>query len=246
MLAPAMVSMMHECTGDDEQYPHVASVGMTGSMPMPYHHAVLTQIFPKAEITTNFGATEAAPAGTSRSYDPDQPLNVGWPRQGCAVRITTESGEQAVCGQVGVVWLSALGAPTRRYLHQELNAKHFDGPWVRTGDLGYLKHDGSLVLAGRVTQIISVGGRKVSPDEVETYLSRHPRVKDVSVYALPHRILGEQVAARVVAEGVTAADLKRFARGGLAPFKVPVHIEFFDALTRNPMGKAVREATGSN
>lgn len=240
LFAPAMVNLLSDLIGEAEQFPDVTSIGLTGSFPKPGHYHLLKRIFPAAEVITSYGSTESAPAGTSRHFDPDNPLNVGPPNKGCAVRITDESGSALPPGAHGTVWLSAQGAPTRRYLNDELTRRHFDGDWIRMGDLGYLEPDGSLVLVGRATEIISVGGLKVSVPEVEAVLSRHALVRDVSVFGIPHPVLGQQVAAEVVATEPDQAGLIAFARKMLGSHKVPAQIVFVDKIERNAMGKVSR------
>ena len=47
--------------------------------------------------------------------------------------------------------------------------------------------------------MINKGGEKVYPGEVETFLAKHPAVKEVAVIGVPDQDLGEQVCAWIVA-----------------------------------------------
>ncbi|WP_188503563.1 class I adenylate-forming enzyme family protein [Nesterenkonia alkaliphila] len=237
---PAMVAQLGRSWTSADVHPQIVAVGMTGSFPTPDTHSILQHAFPNAKIFTSYGSTEASPAGTSGQYDPRRPRNVGRPREGTSLRITDEAGRVVQNGRVGRIWLSAHNAPTRTYLDPNLNVASFDQSWVRTSDFGYLAEDGSLELVGRASNIIAVGGRKVSVEEVEYQLLKHPRVFDVLVEGRNHTTLGQEVCAKVVASDLTAAELREFARHRLSPYKVPSRIDFVTHLERNSMGKILR------
>src|SRR4029077_1038435 len=58
--------------------------------------------------------------------------------------------------------------------------------WFETGDLGKLDEDGYLYIMGRSKEVISVGGMKVFPQEIETVLESHLAVKEACVFAQQH------------------------------------------------------------
>ena len=70
--------------------------------------------------------------------------------------------------------------------------------WLPTGDLGFLRDDGSLHVEGRRGDVINTGGEKVWPDDVERQLIQHPDIHDVAVTGLPDNEWGQIVAAFVV------------------------------------------------
>ena len=71
--------------------------------------------------------------------------------------------------------------------------------WLSTGDLGYLDEGGDLFLVDRKKEMIIRGGYNVYPREVEEVLYEHPAVLEAAVVGVPHEMLGEDVAAIVVA-----------------------------------------------
>jgi long-chain acyl-CoA synthetase len=116
--------------------------------------------------------------------------------------------------------------------------------WFRTGDVGALDGDGCLFLHGRTKDVISVLGMKFFPREVEAVLESHPAVRAACVTARPDDRLGEvphaQVMVRAGAQGsCSEADLLAHCRRQLASFKVPVRVEFVDALPRTASGKVL-------
>jgi oxalate---CoA ligase len=123
------------------------------------------------------------------------------------------------------------------------NEAAFRDGWFHTGDTGRLDSEGFLFLTGRLKEMISRGGEKIIPQEVDEALSGHPAVAEAAAFAVAHPTLGEDVAAAVVLHGGAAAselELRRFAATRLAAFKVPRRIVFVEALPRSVTGKPQR------
>ncbi len=124
--------------------------------------------------------------------------------------------------------------------------RHGDGgPWLHTGDLGYLDQDSYLFIVDRQKDMIKTSGCQVWPREVEEVLAEHPSILDVGVAGVPDDRKGEAVKAWVVMRpGASASidELRAYARTKLAPFKVPSHIEFRDSLPKTMAGKVLRRA----
>jgi 2-furoate---CoA ligase len=114
--------------------------------------------------------------------------------------------------------------------------------WYFTGDTGRFDADGDLYVTGRVDDMIITGGENVSPVEVESYLSRHPAVREVAVAGLPDELWGKVVTAFITPAGpVSGPELDKFVRGsGLAPFKRPRRFIFVDEIPKSPVGKLLR------
>ena len=87
------------------------------------------------------------------------------------------------------------------------------------------------------------GGVVVSSREVEDVLFKHPAVSEAAVVSLPHPKWVEAVAAIVVLRPGAHVDettLIDYARGELAPFKVPKRIFFSASIPRNTAGKVLK------
>ena len=83
------------------------------------------------------------------------------------------------------------------------------------------------------------------PREIEEVLASHPAIAEVGVASIPDPTKGEAVKAWVVlrlGQTVTEAELRAFSREQLAPYKVPVHIEFRTELPKTMIGKVLRRA----
>ena len=119
----------------------------------------------------------------------------------------------------------------------------FHGPWLRTGDQGYLDEDGYLFLTGRLKEMINRGGEKIAPREIEEALLEHPGVAQVAAFAVPHVRLGEDVGAAVVMKpgsGATERELRQHVAARLAHFKVPRVLRLVDEIPTGATGKVQR------
>jgi acyl-CoA synthetase (AMP-forming)/AMP-acid ligase II len=106
-----------------------------------------------------------------------------------------------------------------------------------------MDEDGYVRLTGRLKEIINRGGEKISPREVDEILMDHPAVAQVVTFAMPHEMLGEDVAAAVVlrsGQEASEAELRDFVKGHLAQFKVPRKILFLEEIPKGATGKLQR------
>jgi acyl-CoA synthetase (AMP-forming)/AMP-acid ligase II len=140
-------------------------------------------------------------------------------------------------------------AVSPRYLGRSSGADHPFGAdgWFRTGDLATIE-DGHVRIAGRVKELVNVGGFNVFPAEVEAVLLTHADVAGVAVVGVPDERLGEALRAFVVprrGSELTASRLLGFARERLAGYKLPYSIRLVDALPLLPSGKIDRRSLAS-
>lgn len=99
------------------------------------------------------------------------------------------------------------------------------------------------------------GGENVYSLEIQNALLTHPAVMDAAVFGIPHRVLGEEVAASVrltpsMFGKVTSEELRQHLSTRLAKFKIPAFIDLVnEPLPANPAGKILkrqlREEVGS-
>ena len=206
-----------------------------------------------AELEKTFGApvveayamTEAAHQMTCNQLPPGQRKagTVG-PSAGPEVAIMNESGPSLLAqGEVGEVVIRGPNVTPGYENNPKANEENFVEGWFRTGDQGVLDEDGYLTITGRLKEIINRGGEKISPREVDDVLMDHAAVQQVVAFAMPHKSLGEDVAAAVVLrenEEATEREIQTFAAERLAAFKVPRKILFVDEIPKGATGKLQR------
>ena len=84
--------------------------------------------------------------------------------------------------------------------------------WLHTGDLAMMNVQGSLIIVGRLKEMV-IRGENIFPREVEEFLLRLPKVADVCVVGVPDAFFGEELLAVVrPKEGAdfTEQDLREF------------------------------------
>jgi acyl-CoA synthetase (AMP-forming)/AMP-acid ligase II len=191
-----------------------------------------------------YGQTEGFMTTLNRPDDPEDRLDDADGRAvpGVEVAIWNDAGEPLEPGETGE--LVCRGPHRcRGFLNDpERTARTItpDG-WMRMGDLGVMDPQGFIRVVGRVKEVISRGGYKYSPREVEDMLSEHPRVSRIAVIRFADRRLGERACACVIPAGegpLELEDLTSFLRErGLAPYKLPEKLEVVSELPTTASGK---------
>ncbi|MGI9262754.1 MAG: acyl--CoA ligase, partial [Woeseiaceae bacterium] len=146
-------------------------------------------------------------------------------------------------GQTGEIVIRGRNVTAGYESNPIANAENFVAGWFRTGDQGVMDEDGYLTITGRLKEIINRGGEKISPREVDDILMDHAAVAQVVTFAMPHKSLGEEVAAAVVLkEGETTdeSSIRSFASERLASFKVPRKVLILDEIPKGATGKLQR------
>ncbi|MDT5134596.1 MAG: cyclohexanecarboxylate-CoA ligase, partial [Mycobacterium sp.] len=202
-----------------------------------------------------YGMTEAAMICVSRVDDTDeQQINSsGSPIAGSAVRVARYSpdGTRTLLptGEAGEVELSGANV-TAGYLNADQWAAAVTGDgWVRTGDRGYLRADGRIVITGRGKDLIIRKGENVAPVEIENELLGHPLVDEVAVLGQPDDERGELVCAVVRRSPrhreVTLSELCAFLNErGLMKQKWPERLVVVDEFPLTGLGKVNKTELG--
>lgn len=158
------------------------------------------------------------------------------------VRIVDAEGRDVAPGEEGEL-LARGPAMFLGYTDWKETVKAIDDEgYFHTGDLVRAGEQGSILVSGRLKDIIIRGGENLSAKEIEDVLHRHPAIQEAAVVAMPHPRLGEGVCAWLILHDGQPApsveELGRFVREqGLAPQKTPEHIETVDDFPRTASGK---------
>lgn len=231
---PAVLQMVLDASIPREVFESVESFG-TGSAPLDLDVAARFEAAYQVAVLQCYGATEflSAVAGWSlpdwHEFGDQKRGSVGRVMPGFQLRVVDDQRQPVSDNVVG-------------RLEVRTTSDHEDG-WVSTNDRARLDGDGFLWILGRLDDVIIRGGFKVPIEEVEAVIRSHHDVAEVAVVGLPDRRLGQVPAAAVVLHDGTAdgGDILSYAKGRLAPYKVPVVVRALDALPRNPMMKVLRQ-----
>jgi acyl-CoA synthetase (AMP-forming)/AMP-acid ligase II len=202
--------------------------------------------FAPAAIVDLYGSTETGSCDFCLG-SADQPHGfgtIGNPTGRVAFRIARDGGTVAA-GEPGELqirtpfgMLGYLDAP-------EATAAAFDDGYFRTGDLARLTERGHVALIGRAKDIVSRGGTKIAPLEIDNLLCEHPDVAAALCCGVPDERLGEVIHAVVVARAgicLDDASLRAWMLARTERYKVPEVFYFRDALPTGATGKAERTA----
>ena len=116
----------------------------------------------------------------------------------------------------------------------------YDG-YFRTGDWGHLDAEGYLHLVSRKKEIINVGGKKVSPQEVEEQLNMIDGIEESACVGIHDDVLGEVVKAYCVCtKDVDFEQTKKTLMKHIENYKIPAIIERIAELPKTQNGKLQR------
>jgi fatty-acyl-CoA synthase len=192
--------------------------------------------FPSATQISCFGSTETtgfACLGVPEDSLEARTTTSGKPLRGIEVRVVDpETGAELPPGEQGEL---VVRGPTRflRY-HDDPDstaATVDSNGWYHSGDLGRRDFEGRISFAGRLKDVLKVGGENVSAAEVEGLLVEHPAVEIVQVVGARDAQYTEVPAAFVQLRSgasATAEELIDFCRGKVATFKVPRYVRFVE------------------
>lgn len=209
----------------------VVNIGYGGAAAPPEILRQINTSMPRAGATTGWGITEtsstvSAISGEDYARKPD---SVGRALPVYEVKVVDPAGTELPTGSVGELWVRGPQVVKGYWNKPEATAESFTDGWFHTGDVGRIDEEGFIYILDRIKDMIIRGGENVYCSEVEAALIEHPAVRSVCVFGIPHKTLGEQVAAAVQLEegaGVSEEELRSFAADGLAKFKMPERIWF--------------------
>lgn len=190
----------------------------------------LRKKLPWVSLSQSYGTTELGVPGTRSIADDSAWIAIG----GSGVDARIENNELYVRSPYAMI--GYLNAP---YPFDE------DG-WYATGDLVETDPSGRFYrILGRKSDLINVGGEKVSPAEVEAVILRAPNIRDVRVTSQPNPLIGSMIVAHVVLNQPEPLDqlssrLRLFCQKSLAAYQIPIKFQAVPEIERTSRGKIPR------
>jgi fatty-acyl-CoA synthase len=218
---------------------------MAGSpCPVELMKKVISQMSMR-EITICYGMTETSPVSFQTRIDDPIELRVSTVGQAHhhveAKVIEPLTGSAVPRGTAGELCIKGYLVMLGYWNNPEATKETIDAEgWMHTGDLAVMNQNGYLNIVGRKKDMISRGGEKIFPREVEDFLYAHPKISDVQVIGVPSRRYGEEVMAWVkLKPGATATpeELREYCKGKIAYYKIPAYFKFTDIFPTTVTGK---------
>lgn len=196
--------------------------------------------FPNHDYDTNYGLSESTGPGCVHLgvENINKVGAIGVPGYRWECKIVDEKDQVVKQGEVGELCVKGPGVMTCYYNNPEATAEVLKDGWLYTGDMAMQDPDGFYFLVDRKKDVIVSGGENIYPVQIEDFMRKHDKIKDVAVIGLPDRRLGEKTAAIVeIKEGMecTKEELEEFCLD-LPRYKRPKEIIFAD-IPRNATGK---------
>jgi acyl-CoA synthetase (AMP-forming)/AMP-acid ligase II len=213
---------------------------LTGGEVLPPKLADAMRRFADAAIFDLYGLTETGSCDfcLAPADQPDGFGTIGRPTEGVRFRLDA-AGELQIRTPYGM--LGYLDDP-------DLTQASLADGYFRTGDLARLTASGNVELIGRAKDIVSRGGHKIAPLEIDNLLAEHPDVAVALCAGVPDQRLGEVIHAVVVPRAgarLDGAALRAWLLARTERWKVPEVFHIRDALPAGATGKADRRAVAA-
>ena len=206
----------------------------------------LVEAFPQKKLFVMYGQTEA----TARlSYLPPEMLSkklgsIGKGISNVTLNVFDKNDQPVEVGEIGEIVAKGDNVMLGYLNDPESNERTLRDGWLHTGDIAKKDEDGYIYLVAREKEIIKVGGKRISPKEIEEVIVSIPEVVDCTIEGVYDEILSEAIKATIVLtdkadEEITKAKILSTCRNKLVLYKIPSIIEFKKKLDVNLAGKKV-------
>jgi len=197
-----------------------------------------------AMILEGYGLSETSPVASFNHPDRERkPGSIGQPVEGVQFRLIDDQWNDVEEGEIGEIAIAGHNVMKGYLGRPDATAEVMNGPWFRTGDLARRDDEGYYYIVDRAKDMIIRGGFNVYPREIEEVLYEHPAVATAAVVGIPHKELGEEVAAAITLKPGTSAteeELRDFVKERVAPYKYPRVIWITSDLPLTATGKILK------
>jgi long-chain acyl-CoA synthetase len=229
-------------------FPNLRYVTQAGGKLAPVFIDEFRDSFPNISFFVMYGQTEA----TARlSYLPPELYekkkgSMGKGIPGVELKVINEKGESVKPGETGEVVAKGDNIMMGYFADPEGTRNALRNGWLYTGDLGTVDEDEYIYLTARKKEIIKVGGKRVSPKEIEAVILQLPEVVDCSIEGIEDKLQGEALKATIVLRKgtmkyVNEDTIKNHCSKHLALYKIPHIYDLKDQITISATGKKIKK-----
>ena len=198
------------------------------------------KVFPHHKYDTNYGLSESIGPGCVHLgiENTDHVGAIGKAGYLWDVKIMDGNKEVSEPEEVGELCVKGPGVMVCYYKNEEATNEVLKDGWLYTGDMAKYDKDGFIYLVDRKKDVIITGGENLYPVQIEDFIRKHDKVKDVAVIGLPDERLGEIAFAIVEPKDgitLTVEEIESFCFD-LPRYKRPKKI-IIASVPRNATGK---------
>ncbi len=196
--------------------------------------------FPHHQYDTNYGLSESiGPGCVHLGVENIHKVGaIGKPGYLWQAKIVDDTGKDVTQGEIGELIVHGPGVMLCYYKNPSATDEILKDGWLYTGDMARMDEDGFIYLVDRKKDVVISGGENLYPVQIEDFLRKFEKIKDVAVIGLPDSRLGEIAAAIIEikdGQSCTEEEINDFCKE-LPRYKRPRRI-IFDKVPRNPTGK---------
>ena len=207
------------------------------------------EAFPTKDFYIMYGQTEA----TARlSYVPPEFVNTKTSSIGKAIpnvelKVVNDQGEPVGVNEEGELLARGENVMLGYYKDEVGTNLAIKNGWLYTGDIAKVDEDGFIYLMSRKKEIIKVGGKRVSPKEIEAVILAIPEVIDCTVTGFDDELLGEAIQATIVLNNskIIQDEMKQIilqaCSKNLSLYKIPQKIVFEKSMQMSATGKKIKK-----
>lgn len=248
-LSPSNLSIIFKLSKDKlGEYADQLDYIQLGSAPLPEEDKVhLSRILPRTRLYNFYGSTEA---GCSCLLDfnaaSGKPGCIGKPAKNAQFIVVDEHRKEIDSSIDHLGFLASSGSINMKgyWKEPQLTKEAMENGFLYTKDLGYIDEDGFIYMLGRKDDVINYGGIKISPEEIESVVVKHPQITDCACIPVEDSLTGQAPKLFISIRDPKQYDqkeLKNYLLKNLDANKQPKFIEVIDEIPRTFNGKIQRK-----
>ena len=234
-------------TFKNTSFPKLKYVTQAGGKLAPVFIDEFREAFPDTKFFVMYGQTEA----TARlSYLPpnwyeQKKASIGKGIPNVKIRVVNAKGDDVKTGETGEVIARGENVMLGYYQDEESTKSVIKEGWLYTGDLGHIDQDGFIYLTARKKEIIKVGGKRISPKEIEAAILSIPEVIDCSIEGVEDDIQGEAIKATIILKDISSKldekAIKEHCAKQIELYKIPQIFDIKDQMNMSATGKKIKK-----
>jgi acyl-coenzyme A synthetase/AMP-(fatty) acid ligase len=234
-----LVGLVDELEASGRTLPSIEKVYFSGTSMPPGLASRIRQVTEGCTVFSNYGSTEVGGIAV-REYNSDDPFDAGKVSPGALLEIVDDDDVALPNGEQGRIRVKTPGMSTEYLGNPEATLRTFKDGWFYPGDLGVIRADKGLTLAGRESDIINAGGVKIDPARLDQFALNVDGVIDACSFGYTTTSGLLQIGIALVVEG--DFDAQALSSGLTREFgaAAPRLIARVDSVPRTATGKPVR------